>query len=306
MKNYKTILLYILLISTLGIYNTSCDRIEKPIPEKKGGIDWSLFPNGDSVDYNWPSWTQNTNNLQNVLLEDYTGHTCPNCPAAALVAEGIENSNPERVYVVSIHASPSNAFQSVSPPVFTIDFTTKEGNTYVNEIPNFFANPIGTINRQDGGLSNTLWYLSSTWTNEVNSALNNSPKAIMQLKKNYYPQTRGVFIHTESEFVASTPEECNLVIYLIRNKVISPQKLSNGTTDTQYNHHNVLSGTINGAWGTNIGENFSVGDKIYNHFAIKLPDNNVDTTYNISNLSLISYIYNKNTYEVLQVIKTNL
>ena len=116
----------------------SCDRIEQPIPVKVGGLDWDLFPGGDSADYSWPTWTQNTNTFQNVLLEDFTGHTCTNCPPAATIAKNLEDANPGRVFIASIHASIGNSFQAVEPPEFTNDFTTESGNTYVNEIPSFF------------------------------------------------------------------------------------------------------------------------------------------------------------------------
>lgn len=296
----------IILSSLVLISLFSCDRIEQPIPTKTGGLDWDLFPNGDSTNYTWPTWTPNTNTFQNVLLEDFTGHTCTNCPAAAVIAKGLEDANPGRVIIASIHASVGNAFQALSPPEFTTDFTTEEGNLYANEIPSFFGNPSGMINRQGGGLSNTLWYLSSAWTNKTNSTLSNSPKANIQVQLNYFPQTRGLFVHTESEFLSNLTEEHSLVNYLIRKVVIAPQKLANGSTEEEYHHHNVMSGTINGAWGTSLGTEFNTGDKIYNNFAIQLPDNSLDSTYTVNNLSIITYIYNKSTYEIIQVTEIDL
>lgn len=284
----------------------SCDRIEQPIPIQTGGLDWDLFPNGDSVDYNWPVWTPNTNTFQNVLLEDFTGHTCTNCPAAATIAKNLKNVNPGRVFVASIHASIGNAFQAIAPPEFTTDFTTEEGNIYANEIPSFFGNPSGTINRQGGGLANTIWFLSSAWDNTTNTTLSSTPKANIQVKSNYFPQTKGLFIHTESEFLSNLTEEHGIVIYLIRKTVIAPQKLANGTTEEEYHHHDIMSGTVNGAWGTNLGSELNTGDKIYNDFALELPDSSLDSTYNTDNLSLITYLYNRNTYEVIQVTETDL
>ncbi len=301
----KNIFLLSALLFSFSLFY-SCDKVEHPIPEKKGGLDWSLFPGGDSTNYTWPSWTPNTNTLQNVLIEDYTGHTCTNCPAAAVVARTLENDNPGRVFVASIHASIGNSFQSLVPPEFTTDFTTEEGNTYVNEIPNFFANPSGTINRKQGGLGGTHWYLSTTWASATNSALTETPKANLQVQYNYFPQTRGLFVHTESEFLTNLQDEYALVIYVVRDVVIAAQKLADGSTEEHYHHHNVFTKTINGAWGTTIASSPVSGDKIYNNFAIQLPDNTNDSTYNIDNLSLITYVYNKNTLEVSQVIGTEL
>ncbi len=290
------------LFFVVVLASISCDRIEHPVVDHSNDLDWSLFPGGDSTDYNWPIWTTNTNTQQNVLLEDYTGHTCTNCPAAAVIGKGLEDANPNRVFVTSIHASTGSAFQEVAPPEFLQDFRTEAGNDYVNEIPSFFGNPSGAINRKGGGLANTNWFLSSAWAGKVNSTLSESPIAKLQLQYNYYPQTRGLFVHTESEFTSAVSEDFGLTIYLVREVVIAAQKLSNGNTEEHYHHHNVLSDNLNGTWGTKLEST----EKAYNHFAVLLPDNSSDTTFNIDNLALITYIYNKSTLEVAQVIKTEL
>jgi len=300
MKNY----IYLFIITTLVLVNISCDKIEHPVVEHTNELDWSLFPGGDSSTYAWPTWTENTYNQQNVLLEDYTGHTCTNCPAAAVIAKGLEDANPNRVFVASIHASVGNSFQAVSPPEFTQDFTTEAGDTYVNSIPSFFGNPTGTINRKDGGIANTIWYASSNWAGAVNTTLNETPNAKIQQQYNYFPQTRGLFVHTESVLnTLNNNNEYAMVIYLVREVVVAPQKLANGTVEEFYHHHNVLTDNLNGTWGITL-ENTT--DKQYHNLAIQLPDNSSDTTYNINNLSLISYIYNKTNYKVEQVIKTEL
>ena len=55
---------------------------------------------------NWPSNT----NEKGILLEDYTGHKCTNCPAAATTGP-IRNDTALGV-IVSIHASTDGSFQS--------------------------------------------------------------------------------------------------------------------------------------------------------------------------------------------------
>jgi thiol-disulfide isomerase/thioredoxin len=40
-----------------------------------------------------------------VLLEDFTGHTCNNCPAAAVIAEGLQTFYGEdQLILVGVHA----------------------------------------------------------------------------------------------------------------------------------------------------------------------------------------------------------
>ena len=307
MKNY----FYLLIFIVFGLF--SCDKVENPIPPVFGDVDWSLYP-GDSNDYltlyNFDNpetnWSTNYNTKKYILLEDYTGHKCTNCPDAAIIAEQLEDDTSLNVILVAIHASPDGSFQATDD-VFIDDFTTEAGDTYVTEMPGMFANPMGTINRKNTGLNNSVWHLVGSWENAVNQENNQVLLANIQIKKNHFASTNGLFIHTETEFKSDMNGNYHLVIFLIRNSVIAPQKMSNGSTNYNYNHHSVLTDNINGVWGTEISSsNVSSGSKFYNDFSFELIDPSIDSSFNIDNLSLITLLFERNTFEVIQVIKTNL
>lgn len=299
----------LIYISIASIVLSSCDYVENPIPESSGDLDWNLYPYDTVANpYPWPTFNSNNNTDRNILLEDYTGHFCTSCPAAADSAKSIEDANPNRVFVASLHASGSGFFQRTEPPEFTVDYTTTAGTAYCNEIPNMGGNPTGTINRLNGSpLFNSHWYLPEDWRGAVNNELANAPLlANIQLEYNYYEQTNGLFIHIESELKSNLSGIYNLVIYLIRETCVSAQEFSTGV-DHHYHHHAVLSDNINGTWGTSIvNGNATNGDKFYNDFSYQLPDPSTDSTYNVDNLSLITYLCDRNSFEIIQVIKTEL
>ena len=298
-------ILYFITLFYFFAFFSSCDRIDNPIPENNSELNWDLFPNGDSASYPWPTWTANTNTLKNVLMEDYTGQLCTNCPAAGAVAKGLEDANPGQVFVVSVHASPDGAFQAVQPPEFTIDFTTPAGDAYANEMPGFLGNPMGCINRNSNGFGNSVWYFDTDWTSAVNTEKALTPNVNLQLQYNYYPSTRGLFIHTETEVLNDLNDTYNLIVMLLRDTVIGPQKLNNGTVDHEYHHHSVLTDNINGTWGTQLFSGTSAtGDKYYNNFSYEVP--NTDSTFDINNLSLVTFVCNRSTFAIEQVIKTEL
>ena len=90
-------------------------------PEVNLELDTTLYPGlwSDYENNDWPIFSENTNTNRNVLIEDYTGHHCNNCPNAATIAHDIEVANPTRVFVASIHAAPSatgtSSFQDFDP-----------------------------------------------------------------------------------------------------------------------------------------------------------------------------------------------
>ena len=298
---------YFLIISIF-----SCDKIENPLPEEYGKFDWSLYP-GDPADYSYDlvnpenNWGSN-NNPKSILLEDYTGHKCTNCPEAAQIAKDLEDDTSKNVIVSTIHASQDGTFQSTDN-IFINNYETEAGNEYVrgSEMPGFLGNPMGTINRNDGGLSNSSWYFASDWLNGVNNELNSVFSLNIQLQYYYFTQTNGLFIHAETSILNDLTGEYHLVIYLIRDDIVSPQKFNSGIIDTNYHHHAVLSDNINGTWGTPIINGTAEKDSmIYSNFTYELIDPSIDSTYSIDNLSLISYVIDRNTLRVIQVIKTKL
>ena len=292
---------------------SSCDKIEEPIPELPGGLDWNLYP-GDSLDYlalynfNSPdsNWEINSNTKRNILLEDYTGHKCTNCPDAAITAKELEDNTSLGVVVVAIHASTDGYFQSTYG-TYQTDFTTEAGDIYVADMPGMFANPMGTINRKSNGLSGSVWQLSNSWETAVNQETYQPLLANIQVKTNYFPSTNGLFVHTETVFNSDLVGDYRLVIYLIRKSVISPQSMEDGSTNYNYNHHHVLSNNINGTWGTQLfSGSVSSGEKFYNHYSYQLISPSTDLSYDLNNLSLVTYVCERNTFEVIQVIRTEL
>lgn len=301
----------ILLIFTVAIFQISCDKIGEP-SKSIGGLDPDLFP-GFFIDYEYPTFEENTNTLRNILVEDYTGHKCIFCPGAAIIAEEIESNNPGRAFVATIHASPgpggTSGFQAVntSGEKFLRDFTTPEGKeiaAHLSEVQGgVVGNPIGTVSRvrNDGG---QVLLSPSVWTTFADSILNNPsifPLLVnIQAKSNYYPSTRGLFLHTEVDFLSATSGEFAIVIYAIENKIIDWQK--NGTVDQEdYEHHNVHIGNVFAGESFGrvlVNDEISAGQKFYNDFSYEIPEG-LDNT----KMHFQIYVYNKATEEILQVIE---
>jgi hypothetical protein len=302
MKNY----LNYCLITILGtvLFLSSCDRVENPLVVRDTSLNWSLYPNSDTTTYPWPTWTANANTTLNVMLEDYTGHTCTNCPAAAVIAKNIEDSKGGKVTVVSVHASTTSGFQLPEPPELPLDHRTEAGTEYATAMGLTF-NPAGMVNRNI--YSSNYYTFDSEWSGYVDAELTNSPDFNIQVQFNHYPSTNGLFIHTEVEALNAVSSDYNVIVMLVREHVEAPQKETGGVINEEYEHHNVLSDNINDTWGTPIiTGGIGAGEKIYNNYTYQLPDPISDTTYNVNNLSLVTVVSDRNTYQIKQVVKTEL
>ncbi len=300
-------------ITLLAFTFQSCDKVKNPYPKQYVDIDTNLLFGMNLETYKntlWPSFGPNTNTNVNVLIEDFTGHKCPNCPNAAIEARNIEGQHEGRVFVATIHsgAYATTYFQNYQFAPYTANFTTPEGLEISTEISDggFGGNPSGTINRKTFG--GFIFQNYSGWASNVSSILTaNILKVNIQSKCNYFPETRGVFLHTEVDKLISDSLELYQVVYLLEDSIIKPQTLPDGTTDLNYVHRDVHRGNIDGkAMGRKITEDMKVdknggalsGNKYYLNYSYKLPDQ-----YNPDNMHLLIYVYRKDTKEVLQVIK---
>lgn len=317
-------ILFILGIAAFGF--TSCDKVENPYPSSGPQGDWDeLYPNGDSSDYaatEWPTFSANTNTDRNVLIEDYTGHKCIFCPAAAELAHQLVTDNPGRVIVSSIHTGASGqmeAFQQVVPPYFTTDFTSTEGfaigKKFGNDWPGspFVGNPFGSINRADHG-NGYPTLTAGSWTSATDATIAaNDLKVNIQAEKNYYPATRGFFLHTEVEILdASLTNDLRIVVHLLEDSLVAAQEFPTGTFpepspfdkyDLDYVHRDIFRESIDGfTFGQLLDANhLDANGKYYFDYAYKLP-----TDYNADNAHVIIYVRDAVTEEVYQVIKKHL
>jgi hypothetical protein len=288
---------------------TSCDKVEQPI-KPAINVDTTLFVDGNWADYPMPTFESNTNTNRNLLLEDYTGHKCPNCPAAASVATEIEENNLDRVFVVSIHtgAGGDGNFQKTSSNCgtaenpeneFCYDFTTVEGNEYgITFQPfGFVGNPYGNISRYT--FSDAMFQFHTSWVEKTNQLLTeNVLTANLQAKNNYFDASNGGYLHVETQFLEDLTGNYNLVTYVIENEIVEWQD-SVGTHLEDYHHHNVFLGCVDGLpWGQNLVTNPSSGDIVQKDYSYVLPSG-----LEKEGMHFISYVYNVETYEVLQVIK---
>lgn len=297
---------YSLILILAAVSLISCDKVDKPfIPGVSTELNTSLFP-GDFATYPWPTFTQNTNTNRNVLIEDYTGHKCVFCPNAAVIAKGIEDANPTRVFVASVHASPGGIgiFQSVDtqyPTDLTNPMVIAYGTTFANGF-NFTGNPQGTISRKEFG--GVMFQAPGNWSNSTTQLMTeNDLKTNVQAKINYFPTTRGVFLHAEIDTMNMASADLSVVVYLIENTFVSKQKFPGGVSDDNYVHHNIHRGNIdNRAFGRDLKtSNLKSNGKYYLDYSYELP-----AAYDPANCHLLVYAMNKTTYEVYQVVKIDL
>lgn len=303
---FKLVLFFIIV---LGLSFSSCDKVENAYESKPTiELDTTLYP-GNWQDYlngDYPIFLENTNTDINVLIEDYTGHKCNNCPNAATIAHDIHENNPQRVFVASIHIDPGAqlSFQSANPESssYYTDHTNPDAIAYGIEFENgfnFIGNPQGTVNRKI--IDGKMFDFSGTWQSRASDILNaNDLKINIQSHFNFYPSTNGGFLHVELKKLTSEETTINTVVYVIQDSLVDWQLMPDNTNNEFYVHRDKHLGSIdNNPFGVEAFNTASPsGSKIMIDYSYEIPGG-----LDPSNMHFLIYAYDTETYEILQVIK---
>lgn len=255
----------IFTLSTLVLLLTNCDKIDidhihKPYTPSGGG--------------------------KTVLIKDFTGVRCVNCPAAAEVAHELQHRMGEdRVLVLSVHAG----FLSMPVGAFP-DFRTEEGTEWYGQNA---SNPLFSVDHVALTDGNTL-YVEQIDT-PVAEALTEPQTFDVFIVNKYDESTRQLKV--ESDVVAASDYlgQVNVTVCLVEDSIVGRQVVPGGV-DTAYVFRNVFRGTVNGA----AGDVFSEGQIYVNDEYIYKYNIELDPAYNEDQCYILTYVYDKADGKILQ------
>lgn len=221
---------------------------------------------------------------RNVLLEEFTGQNCPNCPTAHETAAKLKEQYGEALITVSIHAGPF-AFAEGSKSFPT--FKTPEGDTYADAW-GITTYPAGVINRTSGNTS------YSDWATIVRDEIQKVAELDIELAATLNADKTAVSISTALKPLNDI--EGSLQLWITESGMISRQK--NGSeTIREYEHNHVYRTSVNGVGGESVSLSSNVF-KTFNH-SIDVKEN-----WNAEKLSVVAFVYNSSG--VLQVVETGI
>lgn len=223
--------------------------------------------------------------IKKILIEDFTGFKCKNCPDAASELEAIENLYEGKIVGIGIHVG----YFATPGGDFTTDFRTDAGE----DLDAFFGAslsglPIGLVNRM--GYPNALSQ-HTDWASTVSDIINQEATVAITISDN------GNQITVQAKELSTISGNLKLVVCITEDGVIDKQIVDNIVVN-DYQHDHVLRTHLNGTWGTDI----SLSNE-YTSFDFSYT---LDNSWQRSNCHAIAYIYNDSNKEVLQVEKIHL
>jgi len=275
----KTVSKLLALLFVAGILQ-SCDKIEPPYKN-----DVVINP-GPTTE-------------RKVLVEDYTGHKCGNCPRASKSLYNLKAVYGDKLIILAIHAGNFATVFPAGAPYYTYDFRTPEGDQLDTDFGISLAgNPNGMVNRRQ---VNGSYILSSTsWGSEIANVLGNTDPVPVKLTidNTYDSNTRELQTTVTTEFISSLTDVYKLCVFMVEDSIINWQKDYDVTPNDipDYIHREALRGSMNGTYGDQITAPTTAGTVKTNNYTYTLSQDWDDT-----HMSVIAFLYHDATKEIIQV-----
>ena len=285
----KTNLKIGILAVIASCFMVGCDEIDQPIIES-GTYRSDLY--GPA-----PEFTPDETPHQRVLLEDFTGHDCGNCPNGHVVAANLQETYYDDLAVVAIHAG--SLAQPLAPD-FPDDWTTEEGEYYLLTQVGQDIMPKGRINRLPGAAT---IFSPSAWAAKVLEAKGQSAAMNMQVRADYQPTNQHWNVHVFSQWFENLSGDYRLVVLLTESGIVAPQLWYGNDPEyiEEYEHEHMLRASGTGATGLVVASNPQGGQTITNSYTFDW-----NSAWNPDSCEVVAFITEGDNGRVLNVAKTKL
>lgn len=268
--SYITIGLFLLAGLTTGCDNVSEDdryiKVEKPV------ID----------------------NPRTLLIMEFTGNHCINCPTGAATIEEIkEDEAPGRVISVGLHP-----YGDVNTePIASIHAPNRKQDLRCDAATALYEyyKPSGFPTAIFNGLASSMSGSIGDWKQRASEALIVPTYISLDVSCEYDSSSRNLTVDYEVEFLDDVNKELNVTVWLVENKIMGTQKMRDGSTNLNYEHNHVLRASLNGDWGQKLEGSYLAESKLTGSASMEIKDEWV-----AENCDVIVYVYRVDNKEVEQ------
>lgn len=209
-----------------------------------------------------------------VLLEEFTGQRCTNCPDAHAIIEKLEEQYGEDLVVVSINAG---VFSVPSP----FGLRQTEGEVY-DQYWNVAAYPAGVVDRTGGVTS------MDAWSKAVYDDLQKTTDLEIEISPSLSDD--GATIYVTTTLLTSADVKGSLQLWVTENNIVAEQ-YNGPLVIPDYVHNNVFRACVNGQWGEEVSLQANMPQEFDNSVAVVTTGTPV-SKWNVDNLYIVGFVYN--------------
>lgn len=220
-----------------------------------------------------------------VVLEEFTGVNCGNCPDGHRRANALRDAHPGEVFLINIHQG-SYAYPA------EIDLRTNYGDALASQA-GINSYPNATINRHS--FNGSIAVADRTaWTSLSEGLLSTEAYANIAAKATVDWQTREMQVTVQVYYTGNSPASTNyLNVALLQDYIYGPQAGMNANMEqvdgNQYVHMHVLRDLITGQWGEEITTT-TQGSFVEKTYTYTIPEAVREVPVEMENISVVAFL----------------
>lgn len=205
-----------------------------------------------------------------VLIEDFTGVKCPNCPNASREISTLSDKYPKNIVAVAYHTNflgdpiTKEGYQS------KYDFRTADGEKLETEMGSYLGKPAVALNRKLYDPLQEYLLTSTSVFGNIENELKSIPKAKIVLDNTYEPGTRRLTCRVTVEPQAAVSGDFRLHVLITESNIIDSQE-DNLVYVRDYNHKHVFRTMLSALAGDPIGSALTPGTNVSKTYEFTLP-----------------------------------
>ncbi len=233
-------------------------------------------------------------NPRTLLIMEFTGNRCINCPVGATTIEEIkEEEAPGRVISVGLHPYGDTNTE----PVASIHTETKKQDLRSDAATALYEyyKPSGFPSAIFNGLPSSMSSSIGNWKQRASEALLATTNISLDATCSYDSNTRNLTVDYSVAFLDDVNAKLNVTVWLMENKIMGTQTMPDGKPNLNYEHNHVLRASLNGDWGEELGTAFPAETKKEGTASMTLKEDWV-----AENCVAVVYVYRDDNKEVEQ------
>lgn len=235
-----------------------------------------------------------------VLVEEFTGVQCVNCPAGSDRITQLIAQNPGKIVAVSIHAG---FFAKPINPTDE-DFKTTETESLDNLLGPVNGWPAATINRKLYSNENQLVLGLSSWAGYIGSELCYPGPVDININSSFNATSKEATINISLTPTNTVPldEDVSLTVMITESNIEAPQVTPDGTVN-DYKHKHLMRKMLTSINGTKVQTAGSPINAYSTEFTYGLPDH-----WDAENCHVVAFIHysGSSKKDVLQAAEAHL
>jgi hypothetical protein len=244
---------------------------------------------------------------RNVLVEEFTGASCTNCPAGHEVVKALIEANPDRIVALAYHTNNAGGiFEPIDKKGIKSLYDFRDADaTSIGQViyEGLQVIPIAGIDRIKVGTS--MLVSRPQWANEANKRLVIKPSVNMYMTSLYKEDEKKVNVKVKVVYNNDISTKNSISLGVVESNIIDAQEFPD-RIEVNYQHNHIFRKSLTPYNGYPVLDSIATkkAGRVYEFNYVFTPDEK----WNLDNCYLVAYINNSESgnKEVLQAIEVKL